>query len=162
MYFSFALYLYYAVQTKNNIKMVQSYQQKNKNIWLPNLLNEVFNQNVVPASSLNMPAVNILEFDNRFEIELAIPGKKKEDFKLEIEEDVLIVNFSESAQNSENEQGKYIRKEFNYASFRRTFAIPENVNQDDIKVSYVDGILKFELPKRIEEPQKEKKSLSIA
>ena len=142
--------------------MMQSYKQRNKNIWLPNLLDDVFNHNFVPAASINMPAVNIVEFENRFEIDLAIPGKKKEDFTLEIEEDVLIINFNEKKDSTEEEQGKFTRKEFNYSSFRRTFAIPENVEQDDIKVSYVDGILKFELPKRIEEPQKEKRSLSIA
>jgi Molecular chaperone (small heat shock protein) len=142
---------------------MQTYKQRNKNMWFPNLIDDVLNHNLVPATSLNIPAVNIMEYENRFEIDLAIPGKKKEDFTLEIEEDVLIINFNESTTSHEEmEKGKYTRKEFNYSSFRRTFAIPENVNQDDIKVSYVDGILKFELPKRIEEPQKEKKSLSIA
>jgi len=142
---------------------MQTYKQRNKNMWFPNLIDDVLNHNLVPATSLNIPAVNIMEYENRFEIDLAIPGKKKEDFTLEIEEDVLIINFNESTTSHEEmEKGKYTRKEFNYSTFRRTFAIPENVNQDDIKVSYVDGILKFELPKRIEEPQKEKKSLSIA
>lgn len=132
-------------------------------MWFPNLLDDVFNQNFVPATSLSIPAVNIIEFENRFEIDLAIPGKKKEDFTLEIEDDVLIINFtSANDENEESEKGKFTRKEFNYSSFRRTFSIPENVKQDEISVSYTDGILKFELPKKIEEPQKEKRSLSIA
>ena len=143
--------------------MINSYKQRNKNMWFPNLLDEVFNQNLVPATSLNIPAVNIIEFENRFEIDLAIPGKKKDDFSLEVDEDVLIINFTEKNETNEDEEkGKFTRKEFNYNSFRRTFSIPENVNQEDIKVSYVDGILKFELPKKVEEPQKEKRSLSIA
>ena len=143
--------------------MINSYKQRNKNMWFPNLLDEVFNQNLVPATSLNIPAVNIIEFENQFEIDLAIPGKKKEDFSLEVDEDILIIDFTEKNETNEDEEkGKFTRKEFNYNSFRRTFSIPENVNQEDIKVSYVDGILKFELPKKVEEPQKEKRRLSIA
>lgn len=139
------------------------YKQRNKNVWFPNLLDDVFNQNFTPATSLSIPAVNIIEFENRFEIDLAIPGKKKEDFNLEIEEDVLIINFTAPSESTDvTDKGKYTRKEFSYNSFRRTFAIPENVNQDEIKVSYIDGILKFELPKKVEEPQKEKRCLSIA
>lgn len=141
---------------------MKTLKQNNNNFWFPNLLDDVFNQGFVPTSSLTLPSVNIIEFENRFEIELAIPGKNKENFAIEIEEDILTVSFTETAQQESEEKGKYTRKEFSYNSFKRTFALPENVNQEEIKVTYENGILKFDLPKKVETFTKEKRSLSIA
>lgn len=141
---------------------MKTLKQNNKNFWFPNLLDDVFNQGFAPTSSLSLPSVNIIEFENRFEIELAIPGKNKENFNIEIEEDILTVGFTETAEQETEEKGKYTRKEFSYSSFKRTFALPDNVNQEDIKVTYENGILKFDLPKKLESISKEKRSLSIA
>lgn len=93
------------------------------------------------------PAANIKENDNNIEIELAIPGLKKEDLKLEINENLLRIYAEKEEKQEENNEG-YFRKEFSYSSFERSFRMPENINQDAISANYSDGVLKVLLPKQ--------------
>ena len=103
-------------------------------------------------SSYTTPAVNVKESDEGYQIELAVPGMSKNDFKIEFENDLLTVS-SEKNESKENgsEKGNYYRKEFSYRSFERSFRVPENtINSEAIKASYQDGVLKVELPKKEE------------
>lgn len=109
----------------------------------------------------NVPAVNIKETDTSFGIELAAPGKKKEDFNIEIDHNVLTIS-SEEKTETEETQGKYTRKEFSYASFRRAFTLPETVNTEHINASYENGVLHVALPKREEALPKPKRLIEIA
>ena len=93
-----------------------------------------------------VPAVNTSETKTMFEMELAVPGMKKEDFKTNIENNLLTIT-AESEETSEEEDKKYTRKEYSYESFYRSFRLPENVKADKIKASYKDGILKVMIPK---------------
>ena len=89
------------------------------------LLNQDFNQNV------SIPATNIIEADDHFDIQLAVPGKKKNDFKIELEEGILTIS-SKIERNSTEEDNSFTRKEFGYSSFKRLFNIPETVSTDRI------------------------------
>ncbi len=95
------------------------------------------------------PAVNIKENDENFELELAIPGKKKEDFNVELDDHVMTISMETKKESEVNEEN-YTRKEFSYSAFTRSFTLPETVAEDKIEASYTDGILKFTLPKKEE------------
>lgn len=110
----------------------------------------------------NVPAVNIKETDTSFGIELAAPGKNKEDFNIEIDHNVLTISSEEKTEKEEkSNEGKYTRKEFSYASFRRAFTLPETVNTDSINASYENGVLHVALPKREEALPKPKRLIEI-
>ena len=108
----------------------------------------------------NVPAVNIKETDTSFGIELAAPGKTKEDFNIEIDHNVLTIS-SETKSENEETQGKYTRKEFNYSSFRRAFTLPETVNTENINATYENGVLNVALPKKEEALPKPKRLIEI-
>jgi len=93
------------------------------------------------------PGTNILENDHSYILEFAVPGMKKSDFKVNLEANVLTVS-GETEENKENEVLNYSRKEFVVASFSRQFTVPKNVNADDIKADYKNGILTVKLPKK--------------
>jgi HSP20 family protein len=111
----------------------------------------------------NIPAVNIKETDTNFGIELAAPGKTKEDFNIEIDHNVLTISSEEKTEKEEkNTEGKYTRREFSYSSFRRAFTLPESVNADSINATYENGVLHVTLPKREEALPKPKRLIEIA
>lgn len=93
-----------------------------------------------------LPAVNVKENDNAFALEIAIPGYKKEDIKINIENDVLNISAEISESKEESTEG-YTRKEFKTESFSRSFTLPENIDTEQIKASTTDGVLNIELPK---------------
>lgn len=107
-----------------------------------------------------IPAVNIKESTTSFLIELAAPGKSKEDFNVEIDHNMITIS-SETKQEAEVQEGKYTRKEFNYSSFRRVFTLPETINTDSIHASYENGVLKIDLPKKKEALPKPKRLIEI-
>src|SRR5690606_30001297 len=88
-----------------------------------------------------------VEHEKNFEIELAAPGMKKEDFNITVENGVLTIS-SEKEEKKEETEKNYTRKEFSYSSFTRSFTLPENVSEDEIKAHYENGILKLVVAKR--------------
>ena len=120
----------------------------------PNLANRVFDEffNNVPARtnfSGTLPAVNVKETEDDYSIELAVPGLKKEDFKIEINEGVLTIAAERKAENEEKKDG-YTRREFSFTNFTRRFTLPETADENNISASYTDGILALNLPKKEE------------
>lgn len=97
----------------------------------------------------NLPSVNLKETDNKLEVELAAPGMKKEDFKVEIDNNMLMIS-SEKQEEKKEERKKdnYLRKEFNYQSFYRSFYLPEYIDESKVEASYKDGILHVEIAKK--------------
>ena len=98
-----------------------------------------------------IPAVNVVEAEKSFIIEIAAPGMNKEDFKLKLENNVLTVSSEKESEKTE-ETKNYTRKEFMYGAFSRSFTLPKNVETDNINAVYESGILKIDLPKK-EEPK---------
>jgi HSP20 family protein len=107
------------------------------------------------------PSANIIEKANGFELEIAAPGLKKEDFNIHLENSVLTI--SSEIEDEKREEGKvYTRKEFYFGSFSRSFTLPKSVDSDKIKAEYNQGILKVDLPKRDEATLENKKEIKIS
>jgi HSP20 family protein len=122
---------------------------------LPGLFDEFFNGNLLPnyieeGAWKSTPAVNIYENNEKFEIEIAAPGLEKEDFKIDLKNDYLLVYSEKKDKKEEKEKGKVVRSEFRYSSFQRSFALPKEVNITDIKATHKNGVLTIELPKKVE------------
>lgn len=119
---------------------------KTFDVFLDNLFNEL------PASknsSMNFPAVNIYENNNQYNLELNVPGRKKEDFKITLEKEILTISFEKNEEKKEENQ-KVIKREFVIPSFKRSFTLDEKINADEIKAKYENGILYLALPKKEE------------
>lgn len=110
------------------------------------ILNDTFSGSRLVAK---VPAVNIAETENEFHVELAVPGLAKEDFKINIDKNSLIVSAEKKTENAVTDK-KYSKKEFSYNSFSRTFTLPESVDQAKIEAEYIDGILKLTIAKKEE------------
>jgi HSP20 family protein len=108
----------------------------------------------------NIPAVNVKENEGSFQIEVAAPGLKKEDFKLSLHENRLTIT-AKQEENKEEKTENYTRQEFNYTSFQRTFTLPKNVDGEKIEAAYTDGILHVGLPKK-EELKPAVKEIAVA
>ncbi|TWR31330.1 Hsp20/alpha crystallin family protein [Mucilaginibacter pallidiroseus] len=120
----------------------------NSNPFLNDVFESLLNDSLVSTKSVSrVPAVNIAENDNEFHIELAVPGLKKEDFKIALEKNILTVSAEKKAENTE-ETKKYSKKEYSYGSFTRSFTLPETVDYSKIEADYTDGILKLVVAKR--------------
>jgi HSP20 family protein len=128
--------------------------------YMPSLFDDDFFP-VLSNRTSSMPAVNIREDEKDYILELAIPGIEKNDLKIDINEDVLTISSETKKETEENKDG-YKRKEFSYASFCRSFYIPENVNRDKIEANYKDGILSVGLPKQEEEKNKITRQIKIS
>lgn len=112
------------------------------------------------TSNRTLPAVNIRETETGYQLELAVPGMKKEDFQIEVDDNILTISMEREG-NEEVQEAGYSRREFHYANFKRAFALPETVDEGAIKAEYTDGILRFALPKRKEALPKPKRLIEI-
>ena len=111
-----------------------------------------------------LPAVNVQETNEDYRIEVAAPGLKREDFKVELDNDVLTISSQmENRHDEKDEEGNYTRREFSYQSFRRSFSLPQNkVNRDEIAARYVDGVLYVSVPKSEDAKAKPAKKIAVA
>lgn len=98
---------------------------------------------------LDYPPMNVAETDNEFRIELAVPGMKKNDFKVNVDGNSMTIS-AEKKEESKNESDKDIRREFSYRSFTRSFTLDNRIDSSKIDASYEDGVLKLILPKKDE------------
>lgn len=134
--------------------------------WLPSIFEDLFNDGRLADVSTfgsTLPAVNIKETADDFQVEVAVPGKKKEDFNIELDQNVLTISSEQKSENEEtSNDGRYTRKEFNYAAFKRAFTLPETVEQDKIKAVYKNGVLNITVPKREESKQKPKRMIAVS
>ena len=122
--------------------------------WLSDFIdNERFFDSDWMRKTQVVPAVNVNEKDREFEIQMAAPGMKKGDFKITTENSTLTIS-SEKEEKSEEKDKDYMRREFNYSAFMRSFNLPENCMEDKIAAHYEDGILKVTIPKK--NPTREK------
>jgi HSP20 family protein len=114
------------------------------------------------STNSSLPAVNVKETDNEFNIEVAAPGMTKKDFNINFHNNVLTIS-SEKKDEKEEKNEKYTRKEFSYQSFQRSFTVAENaVDSEKITAKYADGILTISLPKREEVKPKPLKEIKIS
>lgn len=114
------------------------------------LFNEFFNDEIdrtFGSNKSNAPAVNVLEKEGAFQVEVVAPGYKKDDFKLKLDKDQLTISSEIKEENEEKEGEKVIKREYRSASFSRSFTLPQNVDVEAINAKYEDGLLKVVIPK---------------
>lgn len=135
----------------------------------PNLFDDFFmrnlwNQNVdnYSTNKINIPAVNIKENSKNFEVELAAPGMNKDDFKIEVEDNTLIISSEKNHEKEVKEDENYTRKEFSYQSFQRSFQLSKDVvDVENIEAKYENGVLHLLIPKK-EEVKQTSRTIKIA
>jgi HSP20 family protein len=131
--------------------------------WLDDIFNRdlpsVFNSNF--NTGITLPKVNIKETADAFMVEMAVPGLKKSDFHIDLDNQVLAISTERKEENEHTEEN-YTRREFGYSSFKRTFNLPESVNDEKINANYEDGILSILLPKKEEAKQKPSRTIKIS
>ncbi len=110
-----------------------------------------------------VPSVNIKETKDNFEVQLAAPGMKKDDFKIHLDGNTLTISSETSSEKNDEKDGNYSRREFSYQSFQRSFTLPKDVvDSDKIKAKYEDGVLHLNVPKREEAKQKPPRLIQIS
>jgi len=138
---------------------------------IPSLLNDFFADDWLNSSLANwkstgatLPAVNVRETNDDFRIEVAAPGMKRDDFKVELDNNVLTISSErEDSREEKGNDGNFTRREFSYQSFQRSFTLPENqVEGDKIAARYVDGILQITVPKKEEAKVKPAKQIAVS
>jgi len=113
------------------------------------------------SANKSIPEVNVIENAEEFKIDVAAPGLAKDDFKVDLHNNVLTISSEKEVRNLE-EKEKYVRREFSYSSFQRSFSLPESVNQEKISAQHKDGILTLVIPKRDEAKEKPKREIKIS
>lgn len=113
-----------------------------------------------PKAALNNPAVNIIEAKDEFFIELAVPGFDKEDFKIDLQNNVLTIGTKKEHSLKDSDK-RYSKREFVFGPFEKTFVLPKSIDGEKIEASYKNGILEISIPKREEAKVKEPKAIEI-
>jgi HSP20 family protein len=139
-----------------------------RGINMPNILDDFFGRDLLSNvfddhTGISVPAVNVIENDDEFRIEVAAPGLEKNDFKVDLENNVLSISSEKEMKNEEEDKsGKFMRREFSYSSFKRSFTIPQSVDAEKINAKHKDGVLYISIPKKDEAKQKPPKQISIS
>ena len=132
--------------------------------WLPMIFHDFFgNEWIERAKSVSTPAVNIIENDKEYEVQIATPGVCKEDINVHVNSDnYLEITVEDKSENDEKDKkGKFLRREFSFSQFRQTLALPDNVDADKIEATQHNGILKVVIPKKSLPAPKEPKKIAI-
>lgn len=132
--------------------------------WLPGIFNDFFANDWMTRTNATAPAINVIEDEKDYKVEVAAPGMNKEDFKVNVTDDNYLVLTVEKKNESKDEdkKRKYLRREFSYHKFEQSLALPEDVNKDEIKASVNDGVLTIDIPKvKVTEKQPAVKQIEI-
>src|SRR5688572_3054661 len=117
-------------------------KKSSQNPWIRDFFDveNIFGSDWTGAKT-SLPSVNISEDDKCFCVDVVAPGFKKEDFKINIEDDILTISAeTKTESNEENNNKQYSRREYSHSSFTRSFRLPENAKDDQVSASYKDGI----------------------
>jgi Molecular chaperone (small heat shock protein) len=131
--------------------------------FFPSLFNHYFDDDFFGnLFGRDLPATNVVENKKEFKLELSVPGFDKEDFKIEVEKNVLRISaHKEMNKEEKNEDEKVIRQEFTSSSFSRSFVLPENIDTENIAANQKDGVLSLILPKMEKAPEDKVKKIDI-
>ena len=122
--------------------------------WLPSIFNDFFDNDWMVKANATAPAINVLESDTDYKVEVAAPGMIKEDFNIHLSEDnELVISMEKKNETKEenNNNRKYLRREFSYSKFEQALVLPDDVEKDKISANVTDGVLTVDLPKRTPE-----------
>lgn len=121
----------------------------NSQNWLPSIFNDFFDNEWMERSNATAPAINVLENEQGYELELAAPGMTKEDFKVTLDENGdLVINMEKKVENNEEKKrGHYLRREFSYSKYQQTMLLPDDADREKINAQVENGVLKVNIPK---------------
>lgn len=143
--------------------------KRNETNWLPSVFDDMFKTDWLGGTTnvnsigTSIPAVNIMESEDGFNVEVAAPGMVKEDFNIELDNDVLTISSEEKKENESTDKiGRFTRKEFSYRTFKRAFSLPDSVDNSKISASYNNGVLEIALPKKEEAKVQAKRLIDIS
>lgn len=128
------------------------------NVWLENWIQPSARKTYRHVQSA--PAVNMIEFDDKFRISLVAPGFQKEDFTLKVEDDQLVISLETKVEEPEN--ARYLRKGFHYGPFQKRYTLGDSIDQENIVATYEQGILHVDLMKREEAKRPEPRQIEVA
>lgn len=136
----------------------------NRNQWLPTVFNDFFNTDYMPKASATAPAINVTESDKDYTVELAAPGLKKEDFKVNInDEGNLVIKMEQKNEQKEEDKSRhYLRREFSYSKYEQTLILPDDVEKEQIAAKVEHGVLTIDLPKTAAAQKKPARQIEIA
>ena len=132
--------------------------------WLPDIFNDFFDNSWMERTNYTAPAINVIENEKEYDVELAAPGLTKEDFQVHVDEDNnLVINMEKKAENHEKKHhGRYLRREFSYEKFQQMLTLPEDAEADKIEAKVEHGVLNVHIPKKEKvELQKAVKQIEI-
>ena len=132
-----------------------------KNSWVPEVFNDFFYNNNMPKANATAPAINVLENENEYTVELAAPGLRKEDFDISINNDGDLVIKMEKKNEVKDEKAHYLRREFAYSKYEQTLILPDDVNKDEVGAKMNDGVLNITLPKLNKSVQKVARQIEV-
>lgn len=122
--------------------------------WLPSIFNDFFDNDWMVRTNATAPAINVIENDTDYKIEVAAPGMTKEDFNVHLTENnelVISMEKKNETNNDKDKNKKYLRREFSYSKFEQCMILPDDVEKDKISANVNDGVLTIELPKMTKE-----------
>jgi HSP20 family protein len=121
--------------------------------WFPGIFNDFFGNEWIERQRSAAPAVNIIENDKAYNVEIVAPGLTKNDFNINVHDnDTLTISAEKKVgKNDEHKANKYLRREFSYSSFRQTMILPDDVEKENIKAKMEDGVLYIDIPKVVKE-----------
>lgn len=135
----------------------------NRNQWLPTVFNDFFNTDYMPKASCTAPAINVTESDKDYTVELAAPGLKKEDFKVNINDDATSSSrwSRRMSRRRKTRAGHYLRREFSYSKYEQTLILPDDVEKEQISAKVDNGVLTIDLPKTVAAQKKPARQIDI-
>ncbi len=155
-------------QLKKQKKMSNLIAKRSDNDTLPTIFSDFFQTDpffrpgwLEREFGKTMPSANIKENDKDYQIDLIAPGFKKDEFTIDLDEDMVTIS-AEKKEEKTTEKERYTRKEYSYNSFSRAFSLPKNANQEKMVAKYEDGVLHLTLPKRAEAKENAKKKVAIS
>ena len=120
--------------------------------WLPSIFNDFFDNNWMEKANATAPAINVVESDKDYKVEVAVPGMTKEDFNIHLGDEIeLVISMEKKVENEDKENKKYLRREFSYTKFQQSLYLPDNVDKEKITANVANGVLTIELPKYSQE-----------
>lgn len=120
--------------------------------WLPSIFNDFFDNDWMEKANATEPAINVVEHENDYTIEVAAPGMTKENFNVQIDDDGnLVINMENKNDKKDEKKGRYLRREFSYSKFQQAMILPDDVDRSKISAKVDNGVLEVELPKIPEE-----------
>lgn len=130
---------------------IRKYNNQN---WLPSIFNDFFDNDWMVKANATAPAINVIENEKDYKVEVAAPGMTKDDFNIHLSEDnelVITMEKKNESKEEDKENKKYLRREFSYSKFQQAFVLPEDVEKEKISANVTDGVLTIDLPKRTSE-----------